>query len=98
MAPADAPCLDDPRCAASSSDERVAEPGKAALVLLALAMGGFAIGVTEFAAMSVLPDFAAGLGVSEPRPVMSSALMPQAWSSGRRSWPCWARACRAGCC
>lgn len=29
-------------------------------------MGGFAIGVTEFAAMSVLPDFAKGLGVDEP--------------------------------
>lgn len=37
-----------------------------ALVLIALAMGGFAIGVTEFAAMSVLPDFAKGLGVDEP--------------------------------
>ncbi|WP_309093317.1 MFS transporter [Phenylobacterium sp.] len=40
--------------------------GAIALVLLALAMGGFAIGVTEFAAMSILPDFAAGLGVDEP--------------------------------
>ena len=37
--------------------------GAVALVLIALAMGGFAIGVTEFAAMSILPDFAAGLGV-----------------------------------
>ena len=37
-----------------------------ALVLIALAMGGFAIGVTEFAAMSILPDFAAGLGVDAP--------------------------------
>ena len=37
-----------------------------ALVLIALAMGGFAIGITEFAAMSILPDFAAGLGVDEP--------------------------------
>ena len=36
------------------------------LVLTALGMGGFAIGVTEFAAMSVLPDFARGLGVDEP--------------------------------
>ncbi|MGA0543875.1 MFS transporter [Brevundimonas sp. VNH65] len=36
------------------------------LTLIALAMGGFAIGVTEFAAMSVLPDFARGLGVDEP--------------------------------
>ena len=40
--------------------------GAIALVLVALGMGGFAIGVTEFAAMSVLPDFAAGLGVDEP--------------------------------
>ncbi|WP_292070657.1 MFS transporter [Brevundimonas sp. UBA7534] len=40
--------------------------GQVALVLVALAMGGFAIGVTEFAAMSVLPDFAAGLGVDAP--------------------------------
>lgn len=40
--------------------------GAIALVLIALAMGGFAIGITEFAAMSVLPDFAKGLGVDEP--------------------------------
>ena len=40
--------------------------GAVALVLLALGMGGFAIGVTEFAAMSILPDFAAGLGVDAP--------------------------------
>ncbi|WP_299173201.1 MFS transporter [uncultured Brevundimonas sp.] len=39
---------------------------KVALVLIALAMGGFAIGVTEFAAMSILPDFAAGLGIDAP--------------------------------
>lgn len=36
------------------------------LTILALAMGGFAIGTTEFAAMSLLPYFAAGLGVTEP--------------------------------
>jgi DHA1 family inner membrane transport protein len=41
-------------------------PMAVALILTALAMGGFAIGVTEFAAMSVLPDFARGLGVDEP--------------------------------
>ncbi|WP_295206901.1 MFS transporter [uncultured Brevundimonas sp.] len=40
--------------------------GAVALVLIALAMGGFAIGVTEFAAMSILPDFAAELGVDAP--------------------------------
>lgn len=36
------------------------------LVLLALAMGGFAIGTTEFASMSLLPYFSAGLGIDEP--------------------------------
>jgi DHA1 family inner membrane transport protein len=36
------------------------------LVLLALAMGGFSIGTTEFAAMSLLPQFAPGLGIDEP--------------------------------
>lgn len=40
-----------------------AHPG---LVLLALAMGGFAIGTTEFATMSLLPYFAQGLGIDEP--------------------------------
>ncbi|WP_404335949.1 MFS transporter [Sphingomonas sp. MMS12-HWE2-04] len=37
-----------------------------ALVHFALAMGGFAIGTTEFATMSLLPYFAKGLGVDEP--------------------------------
>jgi MFS transporter, DHA1 family, inner membrane transport protein len=43
-------------------------PGHAhpALVLLALAMGGFAIGTTEFATMSLLPYFARGLGIDAP--------------------------------
>ena len=36
------------------------------LALLALAVGGFAIGTTEFAAMSLLPQFARGLGINEP--------------------------------
>ncbi|PWC37488.1 MFS transporter [Azospirillum sp. TSO35-2] len=36
------------------------------LVLLALAMGGFAIGTTEFATMSLLPCFARGLSIDEP--------------------------------
>lgn len=37
-----------------------------ALVHFALAMGGFAIGTTEFATMSLLPYFADGLGIDEP--------------------------------
>ena len=36
---------------------------KPAFVLFALAMGGFAIGTTEFAAMSLLPAFAPELGI-----------------------------------
>jgi DHA1 family inner membrane transport protein len=35
-------------------------------VILALAMGGFAIGTTEFATMSLLPYFAASLGIDAP--------------------------------
>jgi DHA1 family inner membrane transport protein len=37
-----------------------------ALVTLALAMGAFAIGTTEFAAMSLVPFFARDLGITEP--------------------------------
>jgi MFS transporter, DHA1 family, inner membrane transport protein len=36
------------------------------LIHFALAMGGFAIGTTEFATMSLLPDMADGLGIDEP--------------------------------
>ncbi len=36
------------------------------LVLFALAMGGFAIGTTEFAVMSLVPYFSTGLGIDEP--------------------------------
>ena len=37
-----------------------------ALVLIALAMGGFAIGITEFATMSLLPYFARDLHIDAP--------------------------------
>lgn len=49
--------------------ERVAPAARsvhAGLVLFALAMGGFAIGTTEFATMSLLPFFSVGLGIDEP--------------------------------
>lgn len=35
------------------------------LALIALAMGGFAIGIAEFATMSLLPNFAPALGISD---------------------------------
>lgn len=47
-----------------ASGERAHAP--AAVIHLALAMGGFAIGVTEFASMSLLPFFARDLGVDAP--------------------------------
>ncbi|MAW91077.1 MAG: MFS transporter [Altererythrobacter sp.] len=46
-----------------------AEPlstGRIALVISALALGSFAIGTTEFAAMSLLPFYAADFDVTEP--------------------------------
>lgn len=45
---------------------QVGTEGKTGLVLLALAVGGFAIGTTEFATMSLLPLFAQGLGIDAP--------------------------------
>ena len=36
------------------------------LAVVALALGGFGIGTTEFVAMGLLPDIASGLGISEP--------------------------------
>ena len=36
------------------------------LAVLALALGGFAIGTTEFVAMGLLPDIASSLGITEP--------------------------------
>ncbi|OCX62081.1 MFS transporter [Thioclava sp. SK-1] len=42
-------------------------PLSAKLVILALALGGFAIGTTEFAAMALLPYFAQDFGVTEAR-------------------------------
>lgn len=41
-------------------------PRHLAIVLFSLAMGGFAIGTTEFASMSLLPFFARDLAVDEP--------------------------------
>jgi DHA1 family inner membrane transport protein len=49
-----------PRATAASA------PPHLAIVLISLAMGGFAIGTTEFASMSLLPFFATDLGIDEP--------------------------------
>ena len=49
-----------------TEDRRSLLPAQIWLVHLALAMGGFAIGTTEFAAMSLLPYFAHDLRITEP--------------------------------
>src|SRR3979490_3436650 len=36
------------------------------LAVLALALGGFGIGTTEFVAMGLLPDIASSFGITEP--------------------------------
>ena len=45
-------------------EKQNAVPGGIGLVLFALAMGGFAIGTTEFATMSLLPFFAPDLRIA----------------------------------
>jgi DHA1 family inner membrane transport protein len=47
-------------------EKQNAAPVGTGLVLFALAMGGFAIGTTEFATMSLLPYFAPDLRIDEP--------------------------------
>ena len=49
-----------------ATSPRASAPPHLAIVLFSLAMGGFAIGTTEFASMSLLPFFAADLGIDEP--------------------------------
>ena len=48
------------------ADEPAVRPRSFALAVLALAVGGFAIGTTEFVTMGVLPQLADGVGVSIP--------------------------------
>ncbi|HEX4978308.1 MAG TPA: MFS transporter [Nocardioides sp.] len=52
--------------AAPARAPRRDRPAHAGWAILALAMGGFAIGTTEFVTMGVLPEIAAGVGVSIP--------------------------------
>lgn len=49
-----------------ATSPRSSTPPHLAIVLFSLAMGGFAIGTTEFASMSLLPFFAADLHIDEP--------------------------------
>src|SRR5215218_133039 len=51
---------------ASTPTESSTKPAHFGLAVLALAMGGFAIGTTEFMAMGLLPQIADGVDVSIP--------------------------------
>ena len=42
-------------------------PRRVALILFALAMGGFAIGTSEFVVMGLITDIARAMGVTEPQ-------------------------------
>lgn len=63
MAPARTPVNQ----ARASSGTGTGRPARSGLALVALAIGGFAIGTTEFASIGLLPQMAAGVGVSIPR-------------------------------
>src|SRR4051812_15853517 len=51
---------------ARANSTAASAPPHLAIVLFSLAMGGFAIGTTEFASMSLLPFFATDLHIDEP--------------------------------
>ncbi|CUR60299.1 Arabinose efflux permease family protein [metagenome] len=61
--PAIAPAQSQDSAATGGEQERSGNFGPA---VLALAMGGFAIGTTEFVTMGLLPEIATGVGVSIP--------------------------------
>ncbi len=66
-------------------EKQNAIPGGIGLVLFALAMGGFAIGTTEFATMSLLPISRLICGLMSRRPETSSACIV---GRGDRRAPC----------
>jgi MFS transporter, DHA1 family, inner membrane transport protein len=53
--------------ASNSTAARQLPQATVKLILFALAMGGFAIGTSEFVVMGLMPEIARGLGVNEPQ-------------------------------
>ena len=56
----------DPTTTLPEQEVRSGAPRHVGLALFALAMGGFALGTTEFVSMGLLPQLARGVGVSIP--------------------------------
>src|SRR5829696_5225983 len=52
--------------AAPSTDQPTLSTVRTVIAIVALALGGFAIGTTEFVTMGLLPDIADGVGVDIP--------------------------------
>ena len=55
-----------PRAGSGAPGSRAVAPRGVALLVLALSIGSFGIGTGEFAIMGLLPEIAAGLGISVP--------------------------------
>lgn len=68
----------------------------AGLAILALALGGFAIGTTEFVTMGLLPEIARGVDVTIPEAGHVISAYALGWSSGPRCSRRWVPGCRAG--
>src|SRR3954468_6801929 len=61
-----APAVSAPPAVATTPVSSFPSTRTAVLAIVALALGGFAIGTTEFVTMGLLPDIAAGVGTSIP--------------------------------
>ena len=81
--------LPDVRPSAPSAPSTPSGPGtlsprRVAVATLALAVGGFTIGTTEFVTMGLLPEMADGVGVSIPQAGHVISAYALGSSSGRR--------------
>lgn len=56
-----------PHAAPAAAPSPVLSPRQVALILFALALGGFAIGTSEFVVMGLINEIARSMGVSEPQ-------------------------------
>ena len=66
MEPDARPLLSRVSAALPDTDRRTTSTLRIVVAIVALALGGFAIGTTEFVTMGVLPDIAQGVGVDIP--------------------------------
>ncbi len=70
-------------------------PRQRTLIILALSLGGFAIGTSEFASMGLMLEISRGLSISETQVGHLISAYAIGVSSVRRSSPSWVPASRA---